>query len=132
MEKVTPQRLSGGGLFIVCSATYGTGDVPENGLALYEGLVSERPDLSKMRFGLVCLGDMVYAATFCGGGKKFDAILQALGATRIGEPFYHSRSSGTFPEDEAIAWMDDWLTHVSTSPQAETAPRGDEGVRDSG
>lgn len=109
MEKVTPARLAAGGLFIVCSSTYGTGDVPDNGQALYTGLQAERPDLSGVRYGLICLGDMTYSATFCGGGKRFDAVLQELGATRIGEPMQHNRSSGTFPDEMALEWLDRWL-----------------------
>src|SRR5260221_6102510 len=77
--------FSGGGLFLICSSTYGQGDVPDNAKNLYESLKSARPDLSDVRYGVIALGDRTYAETFCNGGKRFDAILSELGARRIGE-----------------------------------------------
>ncbi len=109
MERATPAHLARGGLFLICSATYGTGDVPDNGQPLYQALVAERPDLSAMRYGVIALGDMTYSATFCGGGKSMDRILSELGATRIGTLMEHDASSGMFPEEMALTWLDGWM-----------------------
>jgi MioC protein len=75
------------GAFLICTSTYGQGDVPDNARALYEDLQSKRPDLSRVRYGVFGLGDRTYAETFNYGGKRFDDILTDLGATRVGERY---------------------------------------------
>ncbi len=97
------------GLFLVCTSTYGQGDVPDNARALYEDLKSKRPDLSKVRYGVFGLGDKTYAETFNYGGKRFDDILTELGARRIGERYRHDASSGVLPEEKAVEWCREWL-----------------------
>jgi MioC protein len=115
--EVTTQLMDGldagvfvpGPVYLVCTSTYGQGDVPDNAKGLYESLVRGRPDLSGVRYGIVGLGDRTYADTFCFGPKKFDAILAELGAARIGEPLLHDAGSGTLPEEAAAAWIGPWL-----------------------
>jgi MioC protein len=113
MERASPELLRQGGLFIICSSTYGTGDVPDNGKPLYEALQRERPDLSAVRYGVIALGDRSFCDTFCGGGRKFDELLGALGAQRIGERLHNDASSGLFPEECAIEWLEAWLPLVA-------------------
>jgi MioC protein len=97
------------GLFLVCTSTYGQGDVPDNARALYEDLQKKRPDLSRVRYGVFGLGDRTYAETFNYGGKRFDDILGELGARRIGERYRHDASSGVLPEEKAVEWCREWL-----------------------
>ena len=97
------------GLFLVCTSTYGQGDVPDNARALYEDLQKKRPDLSRLRYGVFGLGDRTYAETFNYGGKRFDDILSELGARRIGERYRHDASSGVLPEEKAVEWCREWL-----------------------
>jgi MioC protein len=97
-----------GGVFLVCISTYGQGDVPDNAQALFAALEAERPDLSQVAYGVIALGDRTYAATYCFGGKRFDALLQQLGAKRIGEPMLHDASAGTIPEEVAVEWAGGW------------------------
>ena len=97
------------GLFLVCTSTYGQGDVPDNARALYEDLQKKRPDLSAVRYGVFGLGDRTYAETFNYGGKRFDDLLTELGARRIGERYRHDASSGVLPEEKAVDWCREWL-----------------------
>jgi MioC protein len=97
------------GVFLVCTSTYGQGDVPDNARALYEDLKAKRPDLSRVRYGVFGLGDRTYAETFNFGGKKFDELLSELGAQRIGERHMHDASSGILPEETALEWCQEWL-----------------------
>ncbi len=97
-------------LYLICSSTYGAGDVPDNGAALYASLDDEPRDLSHVRYGVIALGDFgSYPNTFAGGGKRFDERLAGLGAKRIGEVFTHDASGGTMPETDGAAWARDWL-----------------------
>ena len=100
------------GVFLICTSTYGQGDVPDNARALYEHLQSARPDLSRVRYGVFGLGDRTYAETFNFGGKRFDEILAELGARRIGERHKHDASSGVLPEETALEWCQDWLARL--------------------
>src|SRR2546430_2567799 len=69
------------GIFLICTSTYGQGEVPDNAKALYADLLSSRPDLSRVRYGVFALGDSTHVGTFCFGGKRFDEALSGLGAT---------------------------------------------------
>jgi MioC protein len=109
MDDIGANVFDGGGLFLICSSTYGQGDVPDGAKPLYEELQQSRPDLSPVRYGVIGLGDRTYAETFCFGGKKFDRLLGELGAVRIGEVMLHDASSGDLPEDEAAEWIEGWV-----------------------
>jgi MioC protein len=106
------------GVFLICTSTYGQGDVPDNARALYEDLKAKRPDLSRVRYGVFGLGDRTYAETFNFGGKRFDEILTELGAERIGERHTHDASSGILPEETALEWCQAWLEKVKQSQPA--------------
>ena len=109
MDGLDEGVFDGGGLFLLCTSTYGQGDVPDNAKGLYSALQAVRPDLSRVRYGVIALGDRTYAETFCNGGKRFDAILAELGAIRIGEPMLHDASAGTLPEEVAVEWAGPWI-----------------------
>jgi MioC protein len=112
MDKLDGAVFSREGVFLVCTSTYGQGDVPDNAKALYEDLKEKRPDLSRVRYGVFGLGDRTYAETFNFGGKKFDELLTELGAERIGERHAHDASSGILPEETALEWGAEWLRKV--------------------
>lgn len=97
------------GVFLICTSTYGQGDIPDNAKTLYEDLQTKRPNLSQVRYGVFGLGDRTYAETFNFGGKRFDELLGALGARRIGERVKHDASSGELPEEMAAEWGEIWL-----------------------
>jgi MioC protein len=109
MDGLDAGVFHGGGLFLICTSTYGQGDVPDNAKSLYSALQTVRPDLSKVHYGVVALGDRTYAETFCNGGKRFDALLSELGAKRIGDPMLHDASAGTLPEEVAVEWALPWI-----------------------
>ena len=99
-------------LYLICTSTYGSGDVPDNSRALYESLDSQPRDLSRVRYGVIALGDRTYLQTFCMGGRKFDERLQGLGAQRVGEVWCHDASAGTMPETEGTVWCREWLAQA--------------------
>ena len=97
-------------LYLICTSTYGQGDVPDNARALYESMAAQPQFLGHVRYGVIALGDRTYLQTFCFGGKKFDERLQDLGARRIGEVWCHDASTGTMHETEGTEWCRQWLT----------------------
>ena len=109
MDKLDCSVFERPGVFLICTSTYGQGDVPDNARALYADLQAKRPNLSHVRYGVFGLGDRTYAETFNFGGKRFDDILTELGAQRIGERVQHDASSGVLPEETAQEWGPEWL-----------------------
>lgn len=109
MEKAAVAMFATRKLFIICSSSHGAGDIPDNGVPFFNALATERPDLRGIRYGTVALGDMTYSASFCGGAAQFDHIFEELGATRLVDRLEHDRQSGTYPEEEAVTWLEGWL-----------------------
>jgi MioC protein len=99
-------------VFLVVSATHGSGDIPTNILPLAETLQRERPDLSGHRYGVIALGDRTYQDTFCGGGKQLDSAFASCGARKLGERLEVDASSQPLPDEEALAWIEDWKALV--------------------
>ncbi|HSW17751.1 MAG TPA: flavodoxin domain-containing protein [Ramlibacter sp.] len=107
-------------LYLICTSTYGAGDVPDNARMLYESLDAQPRYLGHVRYGVIALGDGVYPQTFCFGGQNFDERLQGLGAQRVGEVWRHDASAGTVPEDEGALWCRAWLAEaLQAAPAAE-------------
>ncbi len=108
MDDLGTDAFAEDAVYLICTSTYGNGDVPDNAQAFFTALESERPDLHAVRYGLISLGDRTYKATFCQGGLRFDALLSELGATRVGDALLHDAGSGTLPEDVAAEWSVAW------------------------
>jgi MioC protein len=92
---------------IIVSSTYGHGEIPDNGQALFEA-VEAGVDVTGKRYAIFALGDRTYSDTFCAAGDRWDAVLQACGATRFINVERHDASSGTLAEDVAGAWASGW------------------------
>jgi MioC protein len=108
MDKLTPAAFERPGRFLICTSTYGQGDVPDNARDFFAALETARPDLAHVEYGVIALGDHTYAQTFCFGGKRFDQLLASLGARRLGEVLLHDASAGTIPEEVAVEWVRRW------------------------
>jgi len=106
------------GVFLICTSTYGQGDVPDNAKALYADLCASRDSLAHVQYGLFALGDSTHVGTYCFGGRRFDEALAARGARRIGEVMQHNASGGTLPEDVALEWFPEWLRQARTTLEA--------------
>lgn len=118
MDGLDASVFDGGGTFLVCTSTYGFGNVPDNAQDLIAGLESSRPDLSGVVYGVIALGDRTYGDTFCHGGVRFDRLLSSLGARRVGEMLQHDASSGELPEEVAPVWALDWVRQLEGPAQS--------------
>jgi sulfite reductase (NADPH) flavoprotein alpha-component len=71
-------------LLLIVSTT-GLGDVPFDAEDLWNALIAaDSPSLEHLRFGVLALGDRVYA-DFCAAGIEFDDRLAELGALRFAD-----------------------------------------------
>ena len=67
------------------TSTQGEGEPPEEALPLYKFIYGKKkPDLSKLTFAVLGLGDSSYP-NFCQAGKDFDAKFAELGAGRLND-----------------------------------------------
>lgn len=70
-------------LFIV--STTGEGDAPDVAASFVRQTMDRPMDLSRLRFGLLALGDSDYA-DFCGFGRRLEHWLRACGAQALFDP----------------------------------------------
>lgn len=90
---------------LVVTSTTGQGDLPDSIVPLFDGIRDMyQPHL---RYGIIALGDSTYA-NFCGGGKRFDALLQEQGAQRIGDMLMIDASEDPEPETLSNPWIEQW------------------------
>lgn len=94
---------------LVVTSTTGQGDLPDSIVPLYQGIKDKLGYQPEMRYGIIALGDSTYA-NFCGGGKKFDALLQEQSAQRVGEMLMIDASEHPEPESESNPWVEHWGT----------------------
>ncbi len=118
MDGLDASAFSDEGIYLIVTSTYGQGDVPDNGIPLYEELEEKKPDLKHVTYGIFSLGDRTYAETFNFGGRKFDEVLATCGAKKIGERFEHDASSGTIPEDDGVEWVKEWTANFDMARAA--------------
>jgi MioC protein len=117
MDGLDASAFQGGGTFLICTSTYGQGDVPDNAQALYSSLEAEKPDLAGVTYGVIALGDRTYKDTYCHGGIRFDKLLTELGARRAEEILTHDASSGTLPEELAAQWVVPWAEQLAATAE---------------
>ena len=118
MDGLDASVFHSGGVFLICTSTYGQGDVPDNAQALFNSLETEKPNLTGVTYGVIALGDRTYKDTYCHGGIRFDKLLTELGAKRAGEILTYDASSGTLPEEVAAQWAVPWVEqHIASSSE---------------
>lgn len=106
-------------LIVIVSSTYGHGEIPDNGQALFESTAAGA-NLSGKLFAVFGLGDRTYSDTFCAAGDQWNALLAAQGAEPLVDLERHDASSGTLAEDVAGEWAANWAGNVAGFKQRMT------------
>lgn len=105
---------------VIVSSTYGQGEIPDNGLALFAE-VEAGIDLAGKRYAIFALGDRTYSDTYCAAGDRWNAALTACGATPFTDLQRHDASAGTFAEDVAGEWAAGWANGLSNGDMRKAA-----------
>lgn len=99
---------------IICSSSYGAGDVPSNGTKFYRALTETQLDLSGIDFAVCGIGDGSYVHTFCGAAKKFQTAFQQAKANEFSEALFHDCHKDDEPEVKAVEWVTEIFAGCST------------------
>lgn len=118
MDNLKAEVFQRPGAFLICTSTYGQGDVPDNARDFFADLQAAKPDLTGKPVGVIGLGDTTYQDTFNHGGQQFEALLKGLNATLVGERMQHNASGGTLPEEDAVTWALDWVEQAAPLAKA--------------
>lgn len=106
MQDVEPADLDAQAFYVLVSATFGSGQLPDPAQSFSDALEDGKPDLSNIRFAIFGLGDRSFGETFNNGSKTLMTQMLACKAQMVGERGLHDASSGDVPLDIAGPWLD--------------------------
>ncbi|MFC3394604.1 flavodoxin [Brenneria rubrifaciens] len=92
---------------LVVTSTTGQGQLPDSITSLYVALREKGGHQPNLHYGLIALGDSSYE-NFCGGGHQFDALLQDIGAKRLGDVLDIDAIEHPEPEVLSCPWVEQW------------------------
>jgi sulfite reductase (NADPH) flavoprotein alpha-component len=117
-----PANLKRESLVTFVISTHGEGDPPDDAELFHEFLLSKKaPELSKLKFSVLALGDSSYV-NFCQTGREFDARLAELG----GERFAALVECDLDYDDAAAGWTKQLIAELPDligKPEVVTVPR---------
>ncbi|MGF6273298.1 sulfite reductase (NADPH) flavoprotein alpha-component [Massilia sp. UYP11] len=82
MSRVDGAQLAAASRVLFVCSTYGEGDAPDTAARFAGHTMGQAPDLSRLHYGVLALGDATYA-NYCGFGRALDAWLRGRGATPL-------------------------------------------------
>lgn len=116
LETLQAESLNDEQNLMLITSTWGDGEMPDNAAEFWNSLNQNgsSPNLAKLRFSVLALGDSNYGDTFCKAGKDLDQRLEELGAQRL-----HPRVDCDVEFDElAKTWSQDVFAAISASEPA--------------
>jgi MioC protein len=100
-------------IWLICLATHGAGDYPDNFTSFVDQLLQVNAALSDLNYAIIGVGDSNYDF-FCGASKNIDYLLQEMGATNITDRFEIDVNKYPTPEDRVYIWMPLFINALST------------------
>ncbi|MEH2919676.1 flavodoxin [Samsonia erythrinae] len=96
---------------LVVTSTTGQGQLPDAIVPLYAALRESGGYQPALRYGVIALGDSSYP-NFCAGGHLFDALLQEIGAKRLGDVLEIDATEHPEPEVISCPWVEAWAERI--------------------
>jgi flavodoxin len=83
MDDLKADALKDGSNFLICSSTWGDGELPDNAIDFHQSFEDAKPSLAGKQFGICALGDHDYDPYFCEAAKIFTKALEGCGAKKV-------------------------------------------------
>ena len=93
--------------WIICTATHGAGDYPDNIAPLALQLQQMNPNLSSVKYAVIALGSKSYDQ-FCNAGHMIDRQLAKLNAKKVSKTLEICTLETPIPEDAIDDWYPEW------------------------
>ena len=94
-------------VLLVCTATIGMGEFPDNLADFYQQLTEASPSWAGKAYGVIALGDSGYD-DFANAGILMDERLSELGLVRVGEVCYIDACDSPDAVEPALDWLQSW------------------------
>ncbi|WP_293265275.1 flavodoxin [Neptunomonas sp.] len=91
-------------IFVLCAATIGEGEIPDNLLPFYQQLRDSLPTLAHLKYGVIALGDSSYD-NFADGGRQINELMIELQAKQVQEMLIIDACETPDPEEAVTEWM---------------------------
>lgn len=113
LDEVDPAALDADTFYVLVTATFGSGQLPDSAISFFDTLEEAKPDLSHVRFAIFGLGDKSFGETFNNGSNLLMAEMLACKAQMVGDRGLHDASSEDLPQDVALPWLKSVLNQLS-------------------
>lgn len=91
-------------IWLICIATHGAGNYPDNFKPFVDQLIQVNAALSDLRYAIIGIGDSTYDY-FCEACKNIDFLLEEMGATKITDRFEIDVDHYPIPEKRISFWI---------------------------
>lgn len=113
LDEIDPTELDAETFYVLISATFGSGQLPDSAQSFLDALEERKPDLSRIRFAIFGLGDRSFGETFNNGSKMLMTEMLACNAQMVGDRGLHDASSADLPQHVALPWLKGILDQLS-------------------
>ena len=113
LDEIDPTHLDAETFYVLVSATFGSGQLPDSAQSFLDALEERKPDLSRIRFAIFGLGDRSFGETFNNGSKMLMTEMLACNAQMVGDRGLHDASSADLPQHVALPWLKGILDQLS-------------------
>ncbi len=101
-----------GQIWLVCTSTHGTGELPDNIKSFAEDLENSNVDLSDLKYVIIGLGDSGYDS-FCQGAVIMEQILESKGAQKLLDKLLIDMRNAPDSEEIAENWVENNIAAFS-------------------
>ena len=98
-------------VLVICCSSTGAGEFPHNIRDFYAALTATPPNIAGRRYGVISLGDSSFD-TYAAAATALDTAFADIGAVRVGEPLLLDAMETFTPADDAVAWIQTWVTQL--------------------
>jgi MioC protein len=98
-------------IWLICTSTSGTGELPDNIKTFAQNFDYTEKDLSTLKFGVIGLGDSSYHDSYCQAAFIMEELFISKNSRQIiGNFLIDARDTSSDAEDKAEVWVKENIT----------------------